>query len=135
MVQRILFLGNTTPNISRHAPFKLSVNVSIPANSAYSLHPINRKFVNSYTMMLSSKYCFEVTVHQILAELCPIENFGILFCFQLTSFTVYIRSTELYRSLYMWYVLLLPTGARCLRLRSSCYYMYSDTIIRYRNSS
>ena len=30
-------------------------------------------------MMWSSTYCFEVTVNQILAELCPFENFCKLF--------------------------------------------------------
>ena len=29
--------------------------------------------------MWSSAYCFEVIVHQILAELCPFENFSWLF--------------------------------------------------------
>ena len=27
-------------------------------------------------MMWSSVYCFKVTVHQILADLCPFENFS-----------------------------------------------------------
>ena len=47
----------------------------------------------------------EVTVHQISAELCPFEFFLIFifffFCFQLTPLTVYIWSTELYRSQFM----------------------------------
>ena len=58
-------------------------------------------------MMWSSAYCFKVTVHQILAELCPFETFVNSFGFQLTSLTIYSKSSDLYRSQYM---LLLATG-------------------------
>ena len=43
----------------------------------------------------------EVTVHQISAELCPLK----IFCFQLILLTVYIWSTQLYRSQSMCYIL------------------------------
>ena len=52
--------------------------------------------------MWSSTYYFEVTVNQISAELWPFENFGNFFFFQLISLTVYIWSTELYWSQYVY---------------------------------
>ena len=38
-----------------------------------------------------SAYCFGVTVHQLIAELCPFENFSKNFCSQVTLPTVYIK--------------------------------------------
>ena len=59
-------------------------------------------------------------VHQILAELCPIEIF--LNFFFVIPLTVYIQSTELYRSQFMWYLHLTTCHGRTMPcLRSSCY--------------
>ena len=43
----------------------------------------------------------------------PWKKFLNSFCFQLTPLTVYIRSTELYRSQFMCYILLLAKGIEC----------------------
>ena len=57
-------------------PLRISVNFLFLANSSYSLH-LNKLILDfSWTKMWSSTYCFEVTVHQMLAELCPIANFS-----------------------------------------------------------
>ena len=50
-----------------------------PAYTSYSLHPIKLKFCKCNNMTWSSSYCFEVTVRQISAELCPFENVGNFF--------------------------------------------------------
>ena len=66
-------------------------------------------------MMWSSAYCFKITVHQILAGYASLK---ILVFFWVSNY--YIWSTELYRSQYMCYILLLAMGVWCIRLRSSC---------------
>ena len=40
-------------------------------------------------MIWSSAYYFEVTVHQILAELCPVENFHELFVMANSSYSLH----------------------------------------------
>ena len=77
--QRILFQGYSPPNISSVIPlwkflliFRFWLNPTVYIWSSWN-------FINSYMMMWSSAYCFVVTVHQILAELCPFENFCELF--------------------------------------------------------
>ena len=44
--------------------------------------------------MWSSSDCFEVTVHQILAEFCPVENFGNSLGFQLTHLQFLSRAVN-----------------------------------------
>ena len=75
--QCVLFRGYSPPSISRVKPLRkfILINFLFPAKSSYSLHPIKLKLDLSKTMMWSSAYCFKVTVHQILAELNPFENF------------------------------------------------------------
>ena len=41
----------------------------------FSTHLHRCVFVISYTMMWSSTYYLEATVHQIVADLCPVESF------------------------------------------------------------
>ena len=57
MEQRIFFQG--------HSPPTPPVDYII----------LSWNFVNSCTVMWSSAYYFKVAVHQIVAELCPFENF------------------------------------------------------------
>ena len=46
-------------------------------------------------MMWSSAYCFEVIVHQILAELCPFENFCKLFVPANSSYSLHTIKLKL----------------------------------------
>ena len=58
---------------------KILVNFSFPANSSYSLHPMKLKLDLQLDHDVEQRILYEVTVHQMLAELCPYENFGKLF--------------------------------------------------------
>ena len=52
------------------------------AKSSYSLHPIKLKLHVQLDHDVEQSYCFEVTVHQILAEL-PLRKCLLIFCFRL----------------------------------------------------
>ena len=81
MEQRIIFFqGYSPPNISRVKPlwkFLLIFCFRLNPPTVYIRSSWN--FIYSYMMMWSSTYYFEVTVHQIFADLCPFERFCKLF--------------------------------------------------------
>ena len=102
MEQHILFQGYSPPNSSRVIPlwkFLLIFHFCLNPPTVYIQSSWN--FINSYMMMWSSAYYFEVTMYQILTELCPFENFYQLFCFWLTPPTVYIQSSWNFINSYM----------------------------------
>ena len=74
-----------------YVPLKFSVNFSFPPLTPPTVYIWSRlNVIYSKNMMWSSANYFKVTVHQILAELCPFENFckffvSGLFLLQFTS--------------------------------------------------
>ena len=55
-------------------PIKISVNFAFLANFSYSLHPIKLKLVFQLDHDVEQHiFFFEFTVHQMLAEVCPLK--------------------------------------------------------------
>ena len=80
MEQCILFRGYSAPNIGRVMPFEIFFKLFCFWLTPPTVYiQSSWKFINSYTVMWSSSYYFEISVHQILAELCSFESFWKLF--------------------------------------------------------
>ena len=88
MEQRKLFQGYSPPNIGSYAPLKISVNFCFRLIPTTDYIGSSWNLIYSYTMKLSRAYYFEVTVHHILAELCPFEN-SVIFSFLANSYSLH----------------------------------------------
>ena len=98
--QQVLFRGYSPPNISRVEPlWKCLLIFGFQLNPPTVYIRSSWNLICSKTMMWSSAYCFKVTVHQILAELNPFENFYFLFPAK-SSYSLHPNKPKLHKYLH-----------------------------------
>ena len=83
-----------------YVPLKFSVNFSLPPLTPPTVYIWSRlNLIYGKNMKWSRAYYFEVTVHHILAELCPFEN-SVIFSFLANSYSLHPIKLKLCKYLH-----------------------------------